>query len=191
MSTHLKKSVNEAHLEIGIYEQAVTLCYSWIIWKPSMSYRLTRWAGGPLNRTPNNRNQHATTVLNHTITKAMPQLQNLQKRPRTQKTVLEITTVHPKTQSSIQKNNNYNNNNKNYRKPRNLNPLRDTCGKTNNSTVRCYVQGNALSRPLPRKSKLGGQIEPRKQNAQSNLTDCGLAATQSLILKCHVITPEL
>ena len=47
-----------------------------------------------------------------------------------------------------------------------------TCSKTNYPTDRCYVGANASIRLFPWKSKLGGQIGHRKQDAQYSITNC-------------------
>ena len=55
------------------------------------------------------------------------------------------------------------NNHKIGRKSRTLYPPCETCGKANHSTERCYVEANAVNRPLPWKSK------PRQQDAQNSI----------------------
>ena len=72
------------------------------------------------------------------------------------------------------------NNNKNDRKSRTVYPPCETCGKTNFSTERRYIGANASKRPLPWKSKPGGQIGPHKQGAQYMTPGSALAAAQSL-----------
>ena len=66
------------------------------------------------------------------------------------------------------------NNHKIDRKSRTLYLPRETCGKTNHSTERCYVGANAVNRPLPWKSK------HHKQDAQDSITDCVRATAQHL-----------
>ena len=62
------------------------------------------------------------------------------------------------------------------RKSRTVYPPCATCGKTNHSAERCYVGANAANRPLPWKSKPGGQVGPQKQGVQYMIPDCALAA---------------
>ena len=66
------------------------------------------------------------------------------------------------------------NNHKIGRKSRTLYPPCETCGKANQSTERCYVGTNAVTRPLPWKSK------PQQQDAQGSITGCVRATTQHL-----------
>ena len=60
------------------------------------------------------------------------------------------------------------------RNSRTLYPPCETCGKTNHSTERCYVGGNAANRPLPWKNK------PQEQDAHDTITGCVQATAQHL-----------
>ena len=72
------------------------------------------------------------------------------------------------------KNDSNSNNQKIDRKSRTLYPPCETCGKTNHSTERCYVGGNAANRPLPWKNK------PQEQDAHDSITGCVQATAQHL-----------
>ena len=82
----------------------------------------------------------------------------------------QMNTVTPKQQIEGNKddagknsdtNNSNPNNNKNDGKSRTVYPTCETCGKMHHSTERCFVGANAANRPLPWKSKPGGQIGPQ------------------------------
>ena len=91
--------------------------------------------------------------------------------------------------------NNINNNNKNSnraeRKPKNVYPPYETCGKTNHSAEKCYHGANAANRPPPRQRKpeRQNQVQGRANQKESNETT--QAAAQNLNGKRHVFTPEL
>ena len=76
------------------------------------------------------------------------------------------------------------NNNKNDKKFRTLYPPCETCGKTNQSTERCYVGANAANRPFSWKNK------PQEQDAHDSITGCIQATAQDFNQKCHIFTPE-
>ena len=60
------------------------------------------------------------------------------------------------------------------RKPKTVSPCCEICGKTNQSTERCYVRANAANRTLPWKSK------SQQQDAQDSITGCVRAKAQHL-----------
>ena len=60
------------------------------------------------------------------------------------------------------------------RKSTTLFPPCETCGKTNHSTERCYVGGNAANKPLPWKNK------PQEQDGHDSITGCVQATAQHL-----------
>ena len=137
MPPHLKKSINQAHLENGTYEQIVT---------------------------------HLEREL---------ELQRLEYPDETQmNTVMHRQQIegNPDNAGNINSDTNDSNPNniENDKKSRTLYPPCETCGKTNDSTERCYVGANAANRPLPWKNKR------HEQDAHHSITGCALAAAQSL-----------
>ena len=122
---NLKKSINQAHLENGTYEQIVT---------------------------------HLERELE---LNSLEYLDETQMNTVTQKQQIEGNQDNVGNINSDTNNSNPNNN-KNDRKSRTVYPPCETCGKTNHSAERCYVGANAVNRPLPWKSKPGGQIGSQK-----------------------------
>ena len=70
------------------------------------------------------------------------------------------------------------------RKSRTVYPPCETCGKMNHSAEICYVEANAVNRPLPWKNK------PQQQDAQDSITGCVRATAQHLNNKYHIFIPE-
>ena len=54
------------------------------------------------------------------------------------------------------------------RRPKPVFPPCETCGRTNQSTVKCYLGANAANRPPPRNRRPEGQNQVQQRNAQSN-----------------------
>ena len=78
---------------------------------------------------------------------------------------------------------NTNVNNTNIQKDRSRRPVyppSETCGKTNHSTEKCYFGANAAKRPPPRSRRLEGQNHVQQRNAQSNSDGNAQAAAQTL-----------
>ena len=111
MPPHLKKSINQAHLENGTYEQIVT----------HLEKELE------LNSLEYPDETQMNTVTHKQQIEGNPDIAgNINSDP-----------------------NDSNPNNHNIdRKSRTLYPPCETCGKTNHSTERCYVEANAANRPL-------------------------------------------
>ena len=61
-----------------------------------------------------------------------------------------------------------NTNNQRDRKPRPVFPPCETCGRTNHSTERCYLGANAANRPPPRNRRPEGQNQAQQRNTQNN-----------------------
>ena len=137
MPPHLKKSINQAHLENGTCEQIVT---------------------------------HLEREL---------ELNSLEYPDETQmNTVMYKQQIdgNPDNAGNINGDTNDSNpnNHKNDRKSRTLYPPCETCGKTNQSTERCYVGANAAKSPPPWKNK------PQEQDTHDSITGCVQATAQYL-----------
>ena len=166
MSPHLKKSINQAHLENGTYEQIVTHLEKELelngLEAPDELQIKT------LSHNAVNANADRTKPTCHYCKK--PGLYKNQCRLlKKQREQTEKIQNNPGNKSSDAKTsnpngnvNNPNNNNRNSnraeRKPKTFYPPRETCGKTNHSTERCYHGANASNRPPPR------QRRPERQN---------------------------
>ena len=71
-------------------------------------------------------------------------------------------------------------NNPGDRRPRPVFPLCETCGRTNHSTEKCYLEANAANRPPPRNRRPEGQNQVQQRNAQSNSDRKVQATVQTL-----------
>ena len=144
MPPHLKKTINQAHLENGTYEQIVT----------HLERELElNCLEAPDELPINNVSQQPT---NTNADRPKPTCHHCKKpgHYRNQKNSAANTS---NPNSNVNNTNNNKNSNKAERKPDTVYPPCETCGKTNHSADRCYVGANAANRPLPWKSKPEGQ----------------------------------
>ena len=65
-------------------------------------------------------------------------------------------------------NNNHRNSNRAERKPKNVYPPCETCGKTNHSTEKCYHGANAANRPPSRQRRPKRQNQVQERAVQNN-----------------------
>ena len=56
----------------------------------------------------------------------------------------------------------------------------ETCGRTNDSTEKCYLGANAANRPPPRNRRPEGQNQSQQNNARNNSDGNDQAAAQAL-----------
>ena len=187
MPPHLKKSINQAHLENGTYEQIVTH-----LERELELNGLEAPDELPINNVsqqPTNTNADRPKPTCHhckkpghyrnecrLLKKQREQTENNQNNPGNKNTA--ANTSNPN--SNVNNTNNNKNSNKAERKPETVYPPCETCGKTNHSADRCYVGANAANRPLPWKSKPKGQSGHHQQDAQNSITGCVLATAQHL-----------
>ena len=185
MPPHLKKSINQAHLENGTYEQIVTH-----LERELELNGLDAPDEQPINNVsqqPTNTNADRPKPTCHhckkpghyrnqcrLLKKQREQTENNQNNPRNKNSA--ANTSNPN--SNVNNTNNNKNSNKAERKPETVYPPCETCGKTNHSADRCYVGANAANRPLPWNSKPEGQSGHHQQDAQNSKTGCVLATAQ-------------
>ena len=187
MPPHLKKSINQAHLENGTYEQIVT--------HPERELELNGLEA-PDELPINNVSQQPT---NTNADRPKPKCHHCKKpghyrnQCRLLKKQLEQTGIdrnNPGNKNSTANtsnpngNVNNNNNNKNSkkagRKPKTVYPPCETCGKTNHSTEKCYFGANAANRPPPRHRRPETQTQVRERANQSDSNEAPQATTQDL-----------
>ena len=77
-------------------------------------------------------------------------------------------------------NNNNRNSNRAERKPKTVYPPCEACGKTNQSTERCYRGANAANRPTPRQRRPERQNQVQERASQNGSTEINQAAAQIL-----------
>ena len=165
---HLKKIINQAHLETAHMSRLLHIkkgnC-SWMVWKRLMSFKKILWATILQVQTLTDPNQRANTVKNRDTTKisfdcwknSENKLKSIKKFPGIKNS--DTNNSNPNSNVNNQKNsNNKNSNRAEKKKPKTVYPLCETCGKTNHSTENCYYGANAANRPLPR------QRRPERQN---------------------------
>ena len=181
MPLHLKKSINQAHLENGTYEQIVT----------HLERELElNGLEAPDEIQMNTVSQHATnintarpkTTCRHCKKPGHFRNQCLllkKQREQTENTQNILGNRNSGANKSIPDNNTTNNNHNKYKncnraegKLETVYPPCATCGKTNHSAERCYVGSSAENRPLPWKCK------PQEQDAQDSITGCVRARAQ-------------
>ena len=183
MPPHLKKSINQAHLESGTYEQIVT--------------HLERELELNDFEAPDELqiNTVCQKLTNANADRPKPTCHHCEKPGRyrdqcrllkTQEGQTENNQNNPRNRNSdannsIPENNTNNNNHINYKncnraegKPETVYLPCETCGKTNYSAERCYVGANATNRSLPWKRK------PQQQHAEDSITGCVRATAQYL-----------
>ena len=166
MPPHLKKSINQAHLENGRYEQIVSHLQKELelngLEAPSEMPINTMTQQAP-QETPTSPNQHATNAKHQVAIKISAVNSNEKKtKPEIVRLVPTITMVVPKQTltptrklQTIPKANNINN--QRDRRCRLVFPPSETCGRTNHSTEKCYLGANAANRPPPRNWRPEGQ----------------------------------
>ena len=199
MPPHLKKSINQAHLENGTYEQIVK--------------HLEKEIG--LNGLEAPDELHINTVSHNTVNanadRPRPTCHHC-KKPRHYKNQCRLLEKQREQTEIFQNNpgnknsdantsnpnrnvNNRSNNNRNSnraeRKPKTVYPPCETCGETNHSTKGCYVRANAANRPLPRQRRPERQNQVQERVNQNDSKETTQAAAQKLNRKCHVFTPKL
>ena len=189
MPPHLKKSINQAHLENGTYEQIV-----------SHLERELELNGleAPDDEMPIN-----------TVTQQAPQQNSNKPRPtchrckkpghyqnqcrqlkREKDQTRNNTNSANNNNGSAQTNPNPNNkaanktkgnniNNQRDRRPKPVFPPCEKCGRTNHSTEKGYPGANAANRPPPRNRRLEGQNQSQQNSAQNNSDGNVQAAAQA------------
>ena len=191
MPPHLKKSINQAQLENGTYEQIVShlereLELNGLEAPDEMPINTVKQQAPQQNANKPRPTCHHCKKPGH----YQNQCRQL-KREKDQER--NNTNFAHNNNGSAQTNSNPNNNNKaaNNTKGSNINNQRDrrarpvfppceTCGRTNHSTAKCYLGANAANRPPPRNRRPEGQNQSQQNDAQ-NISDGNVqAAAQAL-----------
>ena len=171
MPPHLKKSINQAHLENGTYEQIVT----------HLEKELELNGLEAPDELQINTENHNTVNANADRTKPMchyckkpghyKNQCRLLKKQREQTENNQNNTGNKKSKANTSNpnsnvnnpNNNNRNSNRAERKPKTVYPPCETCGKTNHFTENCYHGANAASRPLPDREDWKDKIRSKKE----------------------------
>ena len=195
---HLKKLVNQAHLEKGRYEQIVThlereLELNGLEAPDELPIK-------NVSQQPTNTNADRPKPTFHyckkpghyrnqcrLLKKQREQTENDQNNPGNKNSA--ANTSNPN--GNVNNNNNNKNSNKTERKPKNVHSPCETCGKTNHATEKGYFGANAANRPPPRHRIPERQNQVPEKANQSDSNEAPQAAAQNLNKQCHVFTPEL
>ena len=191
MPPHLKKSINQAHLENGTHEQIVSH-----LERELELNGLKAPDEMPINtvtqQAPQQNSNKPRPTCHHCKKPGHYQNQCRQLKLEKEQTRNNIKSANNNNNGSAQTNSNPNNNKvANNTKGSNINNQRDrrsrpvlppceTCGRTNHSTEKCYLGANAANRPPPRNRRPEGQNQSQQNNAQNNSDGNDQAAAQAL-----------
>ena len=191
MPPHLRKSINQAHLENGTYENIVSH-----LERELELNGLEAPDEMPINtvtqQAPQQKSNKPRPTCHHCKKPGHYQNQCHQLEREKDQTRNNITSVNNNNNGSAQTNFNPNNNKvANNTKGSNINNQRDrrsrpvfppceTCGRTNHSTKKCYPGANAANRPPPRNRRPEGQNQSQQNNAENNSDGNNQAAAQAL-----------
>ena len=190
MPPHLKKSIGQAHLENGRYEQIVSH-----LERELELNGLEAPDEMPINtvtqEAPQENSNEPRPTCHHCIEPGHYQNQCRQLKREKDQTRNNTNSAN-NNNGSAQTNSNPNNNkvanntkgsninNQKDRRPRPVFPPCETCGRTNHSTEKCYLGANAANRPPPRSRRPEGQNQNQQKIAQSNSDGNVQAAAQAL-----------
>ena len=189
MAPHLKKSMNQAHLENGTYEQIVSHLERELelngLEAPEEMPIITVTQQAPQQNPSKPRPTcHHCKKPGHYQN---PCCQLKREKDRTRNNTNSANNNNASAQINSNPNNKVANNtkgnninNQKDRRPRPVFPPCETCGRTNHSTEKCYLGANAANRPTPRNRRPEGQNQSQQNNAQHNSDGNVQAAAQSL-----------
>ena len=192
MPPYLKKSINQAHLENGTYEQIVShlereLELNGLEAPDEMPINTVMQQAPQQNANKPRPTCHHCKKPGHYQNQCR-QLKREKDQTRVNTNSANNNNGSAQTNSNPNKNNNKvtdnakgnNANNQRDRKTRPVFPPCETCGRTNHSTERCYLGANAANRPPPRKRSPEGQNQAQQRNIQNNSDGNVQAAAQPL-----------
>ena len=192
MPPHLKKSINQAHLENGTFEQIVSHLERELelngLEAPDEMQLIT-----VMQQDTQQNSEKPKPTCHHC--KKPGHYRNQCRQLKREKDQVQNNTCsaanNKNNNGSAQINSNpnpkapvgnkaNNTNNPRDRKPRTVFPPCETCGRTNHSTERCYLGADAANRPPPRNRRPEGQNQAQQRNTQNNSDDNVQAAAQPL-----------
>ena len=184
MPSHLKKLLNQAHLENGTYEHIVTH-----LERELELNGLEAPDELPINNVsqqPTNTNANRPKPTCHycrkpghytnqcrLLKKQREQTENDQNNPGNKNSAANTSSPN----GNVNNNNNNKNSNKAERKPKTVYPTCETCGKTNQKS---YFGANAANRPPPRHRRPERQNQVPERANQSDSNEARQAAAQNL-----------
>ena len=192
MPPHLKKSINQAHLENGTYEQIVShlereLELNGLEAPDEMQINTVMQQDTRQNSEKPKPTCHHCKKPGHyrnqcrQLKREKDQAQNNTDSAPTNKNNNGSAQTNSNPNHKVPVANKANNaNNQRDRKPRPVFPPCETCGRTNHSTERCYLGANAANKPPPRNRRPEGQNQAQQRNTQNNSDGNVQAAAQPL-----------
>ena len=194
MPPHLKKSIDQAHLENGTYEQIVShlereLELNGLEAPDELQINaVTQQATQQNSEKPKPTGHHCKKPGHYRNQCRQLKQEKDHARNNTNSANNSNNNGTGQTNSNCNNkaSNNTNANNTNLqkdRRPRPVYPPCETCGKTNHSTEECYFGANAANRAPPRNRRPEGQNQVQQRNAQSNSDGNVQAAAQKFKLE--------
>ena len=187
MPPHLKKSITQAHLENGTYEQIVThlereLELNCLEAPDELQIKTVshNTANANIDRTKPTR--HYCKKPGHCrnqcrlLKKQREQTDINQNNPGNKNS--DANTSNPNGNVNNPKNNR--NSNRAERKPKTVSPPCETSGKTNHFTEKCYHRANAANRPPPRQRRPERQNQAQERANQNDSNETIQDAAQNL-----------
>ena len=192
MPPHLKKSVNQAHLENGTYEQIVShlereLELNGLEAPDEIQINTVTQPVEQQNSEKPKPTCHHRKKPGH----YRNQCRQLKREKDQARNNTNSTTNGNTNNGSAQTNSNPNNKISNNINANHTNDQRDgrsrpdfppceTCGRNNHSTEKCYLRAKAANRPPPRNRRPEGQNQVQQRNAPNNSVGNVQAAAQTL-----------
>ena len=192
MPPHLKKSINQAHLENGTYEQIVShlereLELNGLEAPDEIQLNTVMQQDTQQNSGKPKPTCHHCKKPGHYRNQCRQLKRGKDQAQNNANSAADNKNNNGSTQTNSNPNhkepvaNKVNNtNNQRDRKPRPVFPPCETCGRTNHSTERCYLGANAANRPPPRNRRPEGQNQAQQRNTQNNSDGNVQAAAQPL-----------
>ena len=179
MPPHLKKSINQAHLENGTYGQIVShlerdLELNGLEAQDELQINTVM----PQDTRQNSEKPKPTCHHCKKPGHYRNQCRQLKREKDQAQNNTDSAASNKNSNGSAQTNSNPNQkatvtnkannaNNQRDRKPRPVFPPCETCGRTNHSTERCYLGANAANRPPPKNRRPEGQNQAQQRNTQN------------------------
>ena len=180
MPPHLKKTINQAHLENGTYDQIVShlereLELNGLEAPDEMQLNAVMEQDTQQNTGKPKPTCHHCKKPGH----YRNQCRQLKREKDQGQNNTDSAANNKNNNGSAPTNSNPNNkapvankanntNNQRDRRPRPVFPPCETCGRTNHSTERCYLGANAANRPPPRNKRPEGQNQAQQGKTQNN-----------------------
>ena len=192
MPLHLKKSINQAHLENGTYEQNVSHLERELELKvleapDEMQLNTVMQEDTQQNSEKPKPTCHHCKKPGHyrnqcrQLKREKDQVQNNTDSDANNRNNNGSAPINSNPNQKAQVENKANNTkNQRDRKQRPVFPPSETCGRTNHSTERCYLGASAANRPPPRNRRPERQIQAQQNSAQNSSDGNVQTAAQAL-----------